>query len=227
MGTCRKDVKICALVWNECAAIKSTVVILYGHNLGGMIVQEYCSLNHVPAPGAIILQNCSYTNPLNTMPMGKIIRAVEVFLIDPLLIHISSQSKLFTFLGLIAYTSGLSSMFYRMLLFGGKQSAKTLRAMARFAAITKAKTTVWSLMEAFEFDASKSLGKIKVPCLVLGAKSDKFIALAAAVQIHHMVCTSELVLLNGGHQTLAEYPELTNQAVQKFLQRYNMRSSWA
>lgn len=52
--------------------------VLYGHSLGGMMIQEYCKLKLSPAPAAIILQSCSHTNPLKTMPISPLPLAIAM-----------------------------------------------------------------------------------------------------------------------------------------------------
>ena len=199
------------------AQLKIPQPILHGHSLGGMIIQEYCIRNYSPHPKAIILQNCSYTNPLKTTPISPIPWLLQRPLINPVLNQICRHSRLFTALGYLAYTSGMSSIFYRVLLFSGKQNSATLRKMAWFAARTSAKTTSGMLMKAFDFDAGNSPMKIEVSCLVIGAVADRLVDPTACWYLQKQIPGSKLVMVEGGHQTLVEYPEATNQAVQRFL----------
>jgi 3-oxoadipate enol-lactonase len=193
--------------------------VLYGHSIGGMIIQEYCSKKHAPQPKAIILQNCSYTNPLKTMPISPIPWLLEKPLIRPALGQICKRSTLFTTLGFLAYSSGLSSLLYRLLLFSGEQSAATLRTMTSFAAKTKAKTSAQMLLHTFDFDAGDSLKEINIPCLIMGAAADRLVDPAASIRLHTQIPGSKISILPGGHQTLVEYPGSSNLAIQRFLAR--------
>ncbi|HKG06403.1 MAG TPA: alpha/beta hydrolase [Pedobacter sp.] len=191
--------------------------VLYGHSLGGMIIQEYCSQKLAPYPKAIIMQNCSYTNPLKTMPIGPMSWLLQKPLIHPALEQISKRNTLFTALGYLAYTSGLSCLLYRLLLFSGKQSAATLRIMTSLAAKTSAKTSTQMLLHTFGFHALDTLKKINIPCLILAAAADRLVDPAACIHLHKQIPGSEFALLPGGHQTLAEYPQSTNLAIHRFL----------
>ncbi len=196
--------------------------VLHGHSLGGMICQEYCRQNYLPVPKAIILQHCSYTNPLATMPFGSVPPLIQWRLIDPLLSYIARHNKFFTAMGYLAYSSGLSCLFYRVLLFKGSQSSSILRQMARSAAKTTAQTAARSLMVTFRFDMSKDLDKIDVPCLVIAATEDRLIAPAAGLYLHQHLRRSELAIVKGGHQSLIEYPETTIKAMQNFMIKYGI-----
>ena len=196
--------------------------VLHGHSLGGMIIQEYCKLKLSPAPLAIILQSCSYTNPLKTMPMSPLPWLMQWPLITPTLQNIARNSKVYTALGYVAYSSGLSTLFYRLLLFTGEQSAATLRTMATFAAKTKAKTTADTLLHTFEFDAGNALKNINIPCLIIAATNDRLIDPKTSLYLHKQIKGSELVMVKGGHQSLAEFPEETNEAMEQFLRRHNI-----
>jgi 3-oxoadipate enol-lactonase len=196
--------------------------VLYGHSLGGMMIQEYCKLKLSPEPSAIILQSCSYTNPLKTMPISPWPWLLESPLITPILRNIARNNQVFTTLGYVAYSSGLSSLFYRLVLFTGKQSVATLRFMTNLAANTKAKTTAETLLSTFKFDASNALKNIDVPCLIIVAEKDRLIDPKAGLQQHRQIKGSEFIMVKGGHQTLAEYPEETNNAMEQFLLKHRL-----
>jgi pimeloyl-ACP methyl ester carboxylesterase len=196
--------------------------VLYGHSLGGMMIQEYCKLKLTPAPSAIILQSCSYTNPLKTMPISPLPWLLQSILITPILRNIARNSKVFTTLGYVAYSSGLSALFYRLVLFTGKQSTAILRNFTTLAANTKARTTAETLLNTFAFDAGNALKNIDVPCLIIAAEDDRLIDPTAGRHQHQEIKGSNFVMVNGGHQTLAEYPEETNNALEKFLDKHGL-----
>jgi 3-oxoadipate enol-lactonase len=196
--------------------------VLYGHSLGGMMIQEYCKLKLSPAPSAIILQSCSYTNPLKTMPISPLPWLLQSPVITPVLQNIARNSKVFTTLGYLAYSSGLSTLFYRLVLFTGKQSVATLRFMTTLAAKTKAKTTAETLLATFAFDAENEIKNIDLPCLIIVAENDRLIDPKAGLYQQQQIKGSDLVLVKGGHQTLAEYPEETNNALEQFLRKHGI-----
>jgi pimeloyl-ACP methyl ester carboxylesterase len=196
--------------------------VLYGHSLGGMMIQEYCKLKLSPTPSAIILQSCSYINPLKTMPISPLPWLLQSPLITPVLQNISRNSKVFTTLGYLAYSSGLSTLFYRLVLFTGKQSVATLRYMTTLAAKTKAKTTAETLLATFAFDAKNAIKNIDLPCLIIVAENDRLIDPKAGLYQHQQIKGSDLIVVKGGHQTLAEYPEQTNNALEQFLRKQNI-----
>jgi 3-oxoadipate enol-lactonase len=196
--------------------------VLYGHSLGGMMIQEYCKLKLSPAPSAIILQSCSYINPLKTMPISPLPWLLQSPLITPVLQNIAKNNKVFTILGYLAYSSGLSTLLYRLVLFTGKQSVATLRFMTTLAARTKAKTAAETLLATFVFDAENAIKNINLPCLIIVAKNDRLIDPKAGLYQQQQIKGSDLVLVKGGHQTLAEYPEETNNALEQFLRTLNI-----
>ncbi|MEJ7557932.1 MAG: alpha/beta hydrolase [Pedobacter sp.] len=196
--------------------------VLYGHSLGGMMIQEYCKLKLTPAPSAIILQSCSYTNPLKTMPIGPLPWLLQSTLITPILQNIARNSEVFTTLAYAAYSSGLSALFYRLVLFTGKQSVATLRSMTTLAVNTKAKTTAETLLSTFAFDAGNVLKNIDIPCLIIAAEDDRLIDPIAGLHQYQRIKGSDMVVVKGGHQSLAEFPEETNKALEQFLHKHGI-----
>lgn len=94
--------------------------------------------------------------------------------------------------------------------------------MATFAAKTKAKTTAGTLLGTFEFDAGNALKRINIPCLIIASKDDRQIDPKAGLYLQKHIKGSELVMVSGGHQSMAEYPEETNHDLGSFLRKHNL-----
>lgn len=75
-----------------------------------------------------------------------------------------------------------------------------------------------------KYDASKRLGEIKVPTLILAGDKDERVPLHFVKRAHEMIQNSKLVILEGyGHYFLLEAPERVNKEILEFLQSVGYR----
>jgi pimeloyl-ACP methyl ester carboxylesterase len=211
--------------------------ILYGHSIGGMILQVYCikynrkesgrESNHPKDAGdvnsdgtvrikGIVVHNSSYTNPLKTCLLPDFMRLIEAPVAIPYLNYVKAHPLAFRLMSRFNFGTGLSVVFYRFLLFAGVQSSKELDQICRAAAICPPEVAADGVLQTFKMNAGRSLHKINTPCLVIGAENDRIVRPKTAVYIASQVQNGKAVILPGGHMNLIEYPNLVNKALTDF-----------
>ncbi|MDB5020616.1 MAG: alpha/beta hydrolase fold protein [Pedobacter sp.] len=190
---------------------------LYGHSIGGMTLLNYCinyNNNHIKG---VILQNCSYTDPMKTCLFPGFMQFIEKPLIVPYLHFVKRHSIAFSLLSRINFLSGLSIVFYRFLLFSGPQSAKELRQLCRVAALCPAYVSADGILSTLKQETAPLLHRITAPCLVIGSENDRIIRPQTAYSIGDAVQNGRISILAGGHLNLIEYAEEVNAVVNDFL----------
>jgi pimeloyl-ACP methyl ester carboxylesterase len=191
--------------------------VLYGHSIGGMIFLRYCINNNNDLVKGVILQNCSYTNPLKTCMFSNFMQLIQEPLIIPYLQFVKRHSLAFDWLGRVNFLTGLSIAFYRYLLFSGAQSATELRQLCRTAAICPSKTVAEGILNTIEQETGPMLHRIDARCLVIGGENDRVIRPQTALYIGSHVQNGRVRIIRGGHLNLVEYANEVNRAVSGFL----------
>lgn len=201
----------------EQLAVKNPII--YGHSMGAMTTMEYCIKRVVPNVKGIILQHCTHTNALKTIQFSYLIRMLQEPVLKPFLNFAKGHPALLKAVGLVNYLSGASLIFYRYLFYTGQQTAAQLRYTSRIAALCPPEVTAEGILKCMEFEVSRALGKINVPCLVIAGNSDRVTKPSAARYISKRIKTSKLVTVEGGHLSLVEYPDDVNSLVDNFIGR--------
>jgi pimeloyl-ACP methyl ester carboxylesterase len=191
--------------------------VLYGHSIGGMILLAYCIKYDNDLIKGIVLQNCSYTDPMKTCLFPGIMQAIEKPVVIPYLQFVKRHTMMFSLLGRINFLTGLSIAFYRFLLFSGAQSAKESRQLCHTAAVCPPEVTAEGILSTLKQDVRPLLHRISTKCLVIGGENDRIIRPETAIYIAAHVQNGQVKVIQGGHLNLIEYPEEVNAEVDNFL----------
>jgi pimeloyl-ACP methyl ester carboxylesterase len=150
-------------------------VMLVGHSIGGMIVLTFC--RQFPkalgtSVSSLVLVHTTYTNPLRTTLFAPLFTALERPLIVPLSYLTIWLSPLLRVMNWMNYLNGNSHISTRLTGFTGKgtweQIELATRPQARPAPAVLARGTLGML----KYDATRTLGKIRVPTLIVAGDQD-------------------------------------------------------
>ncbi|WP_162618622.1 alpha/beta fold hydrolase [Pedobacter yulinensis] len=191
--------------------------VFYGHSLGSMLILQYFKDGHRPLPGAAILQQSAYENPLRHTALGPVLAMIQKPVLRPFLDFVKKHPALFQVLGWVSYLSGLSAAFYRFIFFTGRQPAADLRLMARLAVNCPPDVVAEAILQMMSFDASAAMAEIEAPCLVLSGNQDRISRPYTAAYEAAKIPGARHEQLPGGHLALVEWPEATNHAIAAFL----------
>jgi pimeloyl-ACP methyl ester carboxylesterase len=143
-------------------------VILVGHSIGGMTVQTFCA--HHPAllnsrVAAIVLENTTYTNPLETMIFSRVFKPLQPVIELALRLDMVF-SPLIWVMNWQAWLSGATHVAVRVAGFGCRPTREQLDRTAR--AITKNSPAVQArgTLAMLHWSVTDSLPRIDVPALV-------------------------------------------------------------
>lgn len=192
--------------------------ILYGHSIGGMILLRYCINNNNDQVRGLILQNCSYTNPMKTCLFPAFMQSIEAPIFVPFLEFVKRHHLVFNLLGRVNYLSGISVLFYRFLLFSGSQSVRELLQICRAAAIFPPEVLVDGILNTLKHETGPLLHLISSKCLVIGGEDDRIIRPQTAFYIAEHVQDGRAKVMPGGHLNMIEYPNQVNDELDKFLE---------
>ena len=190
--------------------------ILYGHSIGGMTLLEFCINNEDFPVRGLVVQNCSYHNPLKSCQFPLFMRSIEMPVVRPFMAFVKRQPMLFSVLGRINYYGGLSIAFYRFLLFSGAQTAAELRQLCHVAAVCPPVVVADGVLSTLDFDVHARLHRINIPCLAIGGEEDRLIRPHAVRFIARHVRHGRAQIIKGGHMNLVEYSGEVNRALDRF-----------
>jgi pimeloyl-ACP methyl ester carboxylesterase len=190
---------------------------IYGHSIGAMIAMQYAiKYGNEPTKG-LILQQGAFTDPLKSCAFPAFMRTIERPLLVPLLQLVKRHPHFFRCLAWLNYFSGLSSIFYRYLLFSGKQNAEELRFMCKLAANSSVAAMAAGILATLKFDVGSSLHEIEIPTLVIGGRFDRIIDVPTSAFIADRVQNGRLRLVQSGHLSIIEDPHAVNRHLISFL----------
>lgn len=185
--------------------------ILYGHSMGVMIILEYLKRWKSADLKAVILQHGSFTNPLKSGALPHFMQKIEHSVIRPFLHFAIKHPAIFNWLAVLNYRNGLTMAFDRYVFFTGKQSAAQLRFLSKVALTCPADVLAAGILQAFDFDAENILSEIELPVLAIGALNDRIIHSDALGFIFSKVKYGALAQMQGGHQSMIEFPDNLNR----------------
>lgn len=143
-------------------------VILVGHSIGGMTVQTFCArhpelLNRRVA--AIVLENTTHTNPLETMILSRVFRPLQpvielAFKLDTIL------SPALWVMNWQAYLSGSTHLAARLTAFGTRPTREQLDRTARLPTKNSPAVQARGNLAMLRWSVTDRLPRIDVPALV-------------------------------------------------------------
>lgn len=196
--------------------------ILVGHSMGGMLIQTLAKIRPDLFDGrriaAVVLVNTTYTNPLKTMILARLLTAlqpaVELFL--------WLQIWLFPLAWLSAwqsYLSGTAHMANR-LLFGSRVTQAELDRVALIATRNSPAIIAEGELAMLHWDARDALQQSRTPVLVIGGCRDLVTKPEASEYIAASCPTSEITLLErANHMSFLDEADAYHATIRGFLSR--------
>jgi len=204
--------------------LKPAKAILWGHSIGGITIQDF--LTRYPEQfsriSAVILQNTTYTNPLETLPWTKVWMALRRVVLVPWAYVIIFLSPVFQVFRWLAYYIGLAHLITRFIFFTGRQSPQQLELTAYVSASIKPGIFARGSIGAFRFCEHTALHSIQIPALILGAACDRLTVYTASKRLAQIFPKAELHRIDqAGHLSLIEQYEEVNRIAEAFINRVN------
>lgn len=183
-------------------------VVLLGHSMGGMILLTFSRLFPEQLGrqvAGLIVVDSTYTNPLKTTILSKLLLALQKPLLEPLLYLAIVLSPLLWITSWLSYLNGLTLLTTELSGFTGRET----RGQLNFSTLIGLKASPGILargtLAMLRFDETETLPQVSVPTLVVVGKSDIATRPVANQRIQQEVPQAELAVLSpGGHMALME-----------------------
>ena len=195
-------------------------VILIGHSIGGMTTQtlarDHKALfdRHV---AGVVLVNTTYINPLQTMILSKLALALRFPMIEPQM-HLTMW--LWPLAWLSAWKSYLdgSAHIANRLGFGADVTQSQLNHTTLLSTRNPQSPQAKGNLAMFGWNATGSLGDIKVPVLALGGDADLLTRPEASADIAASTPKGRVEIFKGaGHMGFVEQSSNYNRAIAHFV----------
>lgn len=195
-------------------------VVLLGHSMGGMILLTFCRLfpEHLGRRVAgLIVVDATYTNPLKTTILSKLLLALQKPVLEPLLHLAIAVAPLLWLTSWLSYLNGFTLLTTEISGFTGRET----RGQLNFSTLIGLKASPGILargtLAMLRFDETATLPQISVPTLVVVGKSDIATRPFANQRISQSIPQAELaVLAPAGHMGLMERNQQFAEMVQAF-----------
>jgi pimeloyl-ACP methyl ester carboxylesterase len=189
-------------------------VILVGHSIGGMTVQAFCArhpelLNRRVA--AIVLENTTHTNPLETMALSRILKPLQPLIELALKLDMVLSPALWV-MNWQAWLSGSTHVAARLVGFGTRPTREQLDRTARLPTKNSPAVQARGNLAMLHWSVTDRLARIDVPALVfvggrdLITRDDAGEAIAAALPQGRLVRVEDAGHM-GPVETAAFYSE--------------------
>jgi pimeloyl-ACP methyl ester carboxylesterase len=196
-------------------------VILVGHSIGGMIIQqlykEYPSFSKERIHG-IALFNTTYVNPIKTAIFGDFLINLQNILIKPVLFiqaytwPIWQLNNLFSFLNGSLHLAGYISGFR------GNQTRNELNFTTRLMLTSRVDTVSRGTLGMIKLDTLETLKNIQVPSLIIGGQNDIMTKPSASETIAKNISGSTLHIIdNTGHMGILENAKIYIDHLDSFI----------
>lgn len=203
-------------------------VILAGHSIGGMTIQTLARDNPQffrDAVAGVVLINTTYTNPLKTMILPRLMQALRAPVLEPLMRLTILLQPLAWLSAWQSYLSGSAHIGNR-LGFGRHVTRSQLEHVTLLSTRNPPGNIAKGNIAMMHWDATGALAKIGVPILVLGGDSDIITKPVASVEIQRQAPGSALQIFGGaGHMGLMENRTDYNSAIAKFAETVSTRAT--
>jgi pimeloyl-ACP methyl ester carboxylesterase len=197
-------------------------VVLVGHSIGGMIIQTFCRLyprELGSKVAGIVLEQTTYTNPLNTALGSSFWKAIEAPILVPL-------NKLTIWLAPLAWLSNWQSYFNgslhimtRIASLSGRQTWGQLNHGALLQARAWPAVVSRGNLAMTQFDEQQTLPQINIPVLVVAGENDRMTLPVASERIERLLSHAVPASLKAGHLGLFEQAETLADFIAEFAQR--------
>ena len=195
--------------------------VLVGHSIGGMTIQTLMR----DRPGALlnatgaVLINTTYTNPLRTMILPRLMTALERPLLRPAMLITKWLLPLSWLSAWQSYLSGSAHIANR-LGFGAHVTKAQLEAVTLMQTRNSPGVQADGNLAMFDWDATGNLPNVPVPTLVLGGSVDIVTKAEASQTIASRAPAASLEIADGaGHMGFLECEERYHAPLRRFLDR--------
>ena len=145
-------------------------VILLGHSMGGMIILTFCRLFSEQLGSRVaglILVDTTYTNPVKTSIFSGLLSKLQKPLLEPLLYLTILLSPIFWLMTWLSYLNGSLYISVEISGFTGTETRGQLNFAALLSAFASPGVLARGTLGMFNYDATRTLGTINVPALVI------------------------------------------------------------
>ncbi|ESQ78722.1 hypothetical protein AEYBE204_12110 [Asticcacaulis sp. YBE204] len=194
-------------------------VILVSHSIGGMTTQtlarDYPEFFEARVAGVVLL-NTSYTNPLKTMILSKLVLALQKPLIEPMMMITRWLTPLAWLSGWQSYFNGMSHLANRIG-FGSSVTHSQLEHTALLSTRNSPGAQALGNLSMFHWDATEALAGSTVPVLAIGGKVDLVTKVEASETIASIAPRGSLLKVeDANHMGFLERFEDYNAAISAF-----------
>lgn len=194
-------------------------VILVGHSIGGMIVQTFCARHPELLNGriaAIVLENTTHTNPLETMFLSGLFRPLQPVIEAGC--KIETVISPFTWvMNWQAWLSGASHVAARLAGFGTRPTREQLDRTVRLVTKNSPAVQARGNLAMLRWSATDRLPGIDVPALVLAGGRDLITKDHAGETIAAALPQGRLIRVeDAGHMGPVERAGLYNEQIGDF-----------
>ena len=197
-------------------------LVLWGHSIGGMVILTYCLQigrtveQHVRG---IVLQHTTFTDPVQTSILSRLLTTIEKPILRPICYIMIALSPIFWLSKWMSYMNGNLLLSTRFLTFAGTQTHGQLDFISRLSAMAPPSVFARGMLGMLKtYDVHNDLQNLRIPALILAAKSDKLTKPEASEYMHRRIPSSQLVTLApAGHQGLVERHTESNSAAEAFI----------
>ncbi|MDY6925018.1 MAG: alpha/beta hydrolase [Pseudomonadota bacterium] len=194
-------------------------LILVGHSIGGMTVQTFCArhpelLNRRVA--AIVLENTTHTNPLETMLFSRVLRPLQPVI--EALSHVSTVlSPLIWLVNWQSWLSGSTHLATRIAGFGARPTREQLDRTALLITRSSPAVQARGNLAMLRWSITDDLPLIDVPALVFAGGRDLITKDHAGEAIAAALPQGRLVRVeDAGHMGPVEKAAFYNEQIEDF-----------
>jgi pimeloyl-ACP methyl ester carboxylesterase len=194
-------------------------VVLVGHSIGGMTIQTLARDQPELFGGRVagaVLVNTTYTNPLETMVLSGLAKALRWPVLEPMMRLASWLQPLAWLSGWQSYLSGSAHMANR-LGFGDFVTRSQLEHTTLLSVRNPPGASAKGNLAMFRWDGLAGLPNLAAPTLVIGGDKDIVTKLEASLVIAEIAPQAELRTMNRvNHMGFLERADLYNAAIAAF-----------
>ncbi|WP_245927787.1 alpha/beta fold hydrolase [Aphanothece hegewaldii] len=198
-------------------------VMLLGHSMGAMILLTFCRLfpeQLEQKVAGLILVDGTYTNPVKTAILNKLLQALQKPLLQPLLplLYLAiALSPLLWLMSWLSYLNGSTLLTTELSGFTGRETRGQLNFSCLIGLKASPGILARGVLAMFKFDETATLKEISVPTLVVVGKSDLATRPFASQHISTEIPQAELSVLSpGGHMALMERNQQFSEIIRAF-----------
>ncbi len=198
-------------------------VVLVGHSIGGMTTQTFwraCPQSVKAMVAGVVLVDTTHENPIETMFLSSVWRALRWPLIEPMMWLTVALSPLMWLSSWQGYLSGANQLAMRLTGFGRFATRGQVDFTARLACKGSPGIQAKGNMAMFRWKATEVLPTIPTPMIVLTGSKDIVTLPSASRTIVEAARDARLIEIEGcGHMGFMERADAYNEEIARFADR--------